>query len=226
MHATSQHRPKKLPRAVKIRRPDVLVLNRAYVPVQIIEWWKAMSHLVQDNARPLDRDLTVYTFKDWLEFSATPADYPSISTVKYKIFVPEIIVLSVYDRLPKCDVKYTRQTVFQRDNYRCAYCGNHFKKDDLTIDHIHPKDLGGKSTWENAITACKPCNARKSNIPLEKCGMKLLFKPRAPRWSLVSKIAAEERRIAATESDPENAGFQKPHICESWKKLLHYTSKE
>ena len=48
-----------------------------------------------------------------------------------------------------------------RDGFKCAYCGA--KDVRLTIDHITPKALGGKSTFENCVASCKPCNSRKGH---------------------------------------------------------------
>lgn len=48
--------------------------------------------------------------------------------------------------------------IFERDGYRCVQCGT---SEDLTIDHIHPKSLGGADTADNLQTLCRPCNCRK-----------------------------------------------------------------
>lgn len=52
----------------------------------------------------------------------------------------------------------TRKRVFERDGYRCVFCGGW---EDLTVDHIHPESLGGPSTFDNLQTACRPCNSAK-----------------------------------------------------------------
>ncbi len=51
-----------------------------------------------------------------------------------------------------------RTQVFERDRYRCRYCGTHI---DLTLDHIVPEIDGGESTPANLVTCCKSCNSRK-----------------------------------------------------------------
>lgn len=43
----------------------------------------------------------------------------------------------------------------------CHYCGDKFKKSELTMDHIVPLSRGGKSTRGNVVVSCKPCNTRK-----------------------------------------------------------------
>jgi len=42
--------------------------------------------------------------------------------------------------------------------YKCNYCGS---IENLALDHILPKKLGGKDTGDNLIYACKSCNSSK-----------------------------------------------------------------
>lgn len=70
--------------------------------------------------------------------------------------------------------------LFERDRHLCAYCGNVFKREDLTREHIHPVSKGGKDAWMNVVTACKDCNWSKADLPLEKTGMSLLYLPYIP----------------------------------------------
>ena len=77
--------------------------------------------------------------------------------------IPRVIVLLVFDRLPKKEVKFTRHNVFERDKNTCQYCGQLFDRSDLNLDHIVPRDRGGTTTWENVVCSCIPCNTRKGN---------------------------------------------------------------
>ena len=72
----------------------------------------------------------------------------------------------------------SRRNIFHRDNYSCQYCGT--KAGPNTIDHIIPRERGGKDTWDNLITACAPCNIVKGNRSPEEMGMRLLKKPNKP----------------------------------------------
>lgn len=161
-----------------------LVLNRAYIPVHIVDWKKAIGLIYQDAAKPLDRDLVTYSFDEWIEFSKdhTSSTYPKVSTTSMKIAIPEIIVLKDYDRLPSRDVKFSRQTLFERDGFRCYLCNESFDRGHLTIDHVVPKSKGGKTVWENTITCCKPCNYLKGNKDLSQLNLKPFFMPKKPRW--------------------------------------------
>lgn len=187
------------------KKPDVLVLNRNFTPIHIISWQKAMSLLIQESARAIDDEYIVYEFNDWLVFSELDTRYPKVLTVKHKISLPEIIVLKFYDKLPYRDVKYSRQTLFQRDNYTCAYCGNQFPRSELTVDHITPRVYGGKTCWMNTVSSCMHCNSRKAGRTPEEANMPLLIKPKKPKWiSPLSKITKE-------------------HPCKSWTRFLDKT---
>lgn len=167
---------------MKNKKPDVLVLNRSWIPIHIIVWERCMSLIVQEAALPLDRDFVSYDFKDWVKYSFLTKDYPTINTIQSRIAIPEIIVLKKFDKLPVRDVKFSRQTLFQRDKNRCGYCGIMFDRRELTIDHIIPRSKGGTSNWSNTVTCCKPCNYKKADQTLEQSGMKLLVKPKKPVW--------------------------------------------
>lgn len=51
-----------------------------------------------------------------------------------------------------------RTLVYTRDGRSCQVCGT---TEHLTLDHIHPKSLGGQDVLENLQTLCRPCNSRK-----------------------------------------------------------------
>lgn len=58
----------------------------------------------------------------------------------------------------------TNAALWRRDCFLCAYCGQVFRASELTRDHVHPTSKGGKNTWMNSVTACKPCNALKGDV--------------------------------------------------------------
>ena len=59
-----------------------------------------------------------------------------------------------------------REYLLEKWDRTCAYCG---KKDvPLEIEHIDPKSKGGSNRISNLALACKPCNQKKNNLPVEE----------------------------------------------------------
>ena len=54
-----------------------------------------------------------------------------------------------------------REYLLEKWGRKCVYCDA--EHTPLTIDHIHPKSLGGSDRVCNLTLACFPCNQRKSN---------------------------------------------------------------
>lgn len=92
-----------------------------------------------------------------------------------------------------------RMVLYARDRHLCAYCGDVFHWRQLTIDHVHPKSRGGKNTWVNTVTACKPCNLRKGNRTPEEARMHLLYVPYAV--NVFERMILQNRNILADQMD-------------------------
>lgn len=74
----------------------------------------------------------------------------------------------------------SRVLVLRRDRHMCAYCGQTFKEEDLTLDHVYPKSRGGGNVFTNLISACRRCNCLKAARSPEEAKMPLLFVPYVP----------------------------------------------
>ena len=95
--------------------------------------------------------------------------------------IPSVIALRQYVR-PSEFPAFTRFNLFLRDRFACQYCG---AEKDLTFDHVIPRRLGGRTTWENIITACAPCNMRKGGRTPVQARMHLTLRPIRPTsWQL------------------------------------------
>jgi hypothetical protein len=92
-----------------------------------------------------------------------------------------VVSLKTYidqDRSPA----FTRFNVFLRDGFTCQYCG---QAGELTFDHVVPRSHGGRTTWENIVAACPPCNLRKGGRTPLQAGMPIRHAPRRPNaWQL------------------------------------------
>lgn len=104
----------------------------------------------------------------------------SLRTINQAFAMPSVIRLHKYVSLPyRSGVVLSRQNIFKRDGHTCQYCGS---TKDLTLDHVMPRSRGGKSTWDNLITACKTCNNRKGDNTPDEVQMRLRQKPFKPSF--------------------------------------------
>jgi 5-methylcytosine-specific restriction endonuclease McrA len=173
---------------------SVLVLNRNYHPVHVTSVKRAFSLLYQGVAKAIDDQYKLYEFDDWAALSATQ---DCITTVNRTIRVPRVLVLSAYEYLPKGRVRFSRLNIYARDHDTCQYCGRTLPRSELNLDHVLPRCDGGKTTWENVVCSCVPCNLKKGGRTPEQAGMKLLRKPFRPRWTPLFRGAI--RRVTYRE---------------------------
>ncbi len=106
----------------------------------------------------------------------------------------------------------TNTKIFARDRKVCAYCGGHFQDEHLTREHIIPQGQRGVDSWMNVVTACRPCNHRKSNRTPEQAHMPLLYAPYVP--SLWEDFILRNRRILADQME-----FLMAHVPKSSRLL-------
>lgn len=165
---------------------QVLVLNRLWQAVNVCSVRRAVTLLFQGHAQVVmdtgDGSFQTYSFREWRDLSTAEPDSESIHTISFRIRVPRVILLLVFDQLPAKEVKFTRHNIFERDKSTCQYCGRVFDRKDLNLDHVIPRDRGGPTTWENIVCSCIPCNTRKGNRTPQEAGMRLVRKPRRPKW--------------------------------------------
>lgn len=50
------------------------------------------------------------------------------------------------------------------ENPYCQYCGKHLNEKNSTLDHVYPRSKGGKSSMDNLVLACVPCNQKKADL--------------------------------------------------------------
>mmetsp|Transcript_12002 Transcript_12002/g.20356 ORF Transcript_12002/g.20356 Transcript_12002/m.20356 type:complete len:390 (-) Transcript_12002:527-1696(-) len=167
-----------------------LVLNADYQPLRML---------------PLSTWSWQNTVKAVLSGKAVVVDvYPDlyVRAVSLDIPVPSVIALREYAPTGKAKPAFTRRNVFLRDGYRCQYCSHLFRTTDLSLDHVMPRCLGGKLTWDNTVTCCKKCNGRKGSLlptQLDVVGMELRREPRCPS---LYELAAEAGRFVPRRVHP------------------------
>jgi 5-methylcytosine-specific restriction endonuclease McrA len=165
---------------------QVLVLNRLWQAVNICTARRAFALVYAGHAHIVSSDeannFLTHDFNSWRDISANAPDHEVVTTISFKIRIPRVIVLLVFDRLPKKEVKFTRHNVFERDKNTCQYCGEVFERTDLNLDHVVPRDRGGTTTWENVVCSCIACNTQKGNRLPREAHMSLIRKPKRPKW--------------------------------------------
>lgn len=165
---------------------QVLVLNRLWQAINVCSVRRAFTLLCAGHAQVVHADeannFFTHDFESWQSFSTSAPEPEMVHTISFKVRVPRVIVLMLFDRMPRKEVKFTRHNIFERDKNTCQYCGKTFDRRDLNLDHVLPRDKGGLTTWENIVCSCIPCNTKKSNRLPHQVGMKLIRKPERPKW--------------------------------------------
>ena len=93
----------------------------------------------------------------------------------------------------------SNRELFRRDHRMCCYCGNIFKCEDLTRDHVIPRSRGGRDAWTNVVTSCQSCNQKKDDHLLQECGMEMLYIPYAPNHA--EALILENRNVLYSQMD-------------------------
>ena len=126
-----------------------------------------------------------------------------IHSPSFEMKLPSVVSLKSYVQ-PARHPAFTRFNVFLRDRFQCQYCGS---REDLTFDHVVPRSLGGRTTWDNVVAACAPCNLKKGNKLPAQINMHPWQKPFHP-----------------TVHDLHNNGraFPPNYLHESWMDYLYW----
>ncbi len=182
----------------------VLVLNRFYMAIRVVDVRRAMTLLYRgcEEVITIDGDrYSNYDFDSWCELSLLQAldkqkgeDY--MRTPQQEIQVPRIVRLVLYDKVPRSCVRFNRKNLFARDGYRCQYCGQTRPMSQLSLDHVVPRSLGGRTTWENVVCCCLVCNSRKGGRTPVQAGMRLLTIPVQPRANPAIAVSMRDERYA------------------------------
>ena len=148
---------------------DTLVLNADMLPLGVLPlssmvWQDAIKAIWLDSVKVLE------VYDDWIAHSPT-----------LEMFVPSVVMTTRYVK-PARAVQFSSEHVFLRDHFKCVYCNAQFSpytyRNNLTVDHVVPRTFGGRTTWDNLVSACKPCNNKRG------CNFRIQppFKPYRPTY--------------------------------------------
>lgn len=167
-----------------IESQKVLVLNRLWQAIHICNGKRAFSLLYQGHAQAVFKfngSFQTYDFGNWTEFSKIQDPFHKmVRTISVQLKIPKVILLLFFDRLPRREVKFSKENIFRRDKYTCQYCGKRMESKKLTLDHVVPRHKGGETSWTNIVCCCTDCNLKKGNKSLSEAHMyfnRTPFKP-------------------------------------------------
>jgi len=179
-----------------LERP-ALVLNRAWVPIQVTTVREAIGLVAKGSALVVEPEtFRSHDLRSWDDASRArkALDGAVVRSARLALLPPEVIVLTAYSGRGERSVIFSRKNLYKRDRYACQYCGVQPGPEELTIDHVKPRSKGGASSWENCVLACVPCNRRKADRTPEAAGLRLRKAPRKPSWKSLTHVPARERR--------------------------------
>lgn len=173
-----------------------LVLNAdfrplSYFPLSVWSWQDAVKAVFLERVSVLN------------EYE-TEVHSPSMS-----MRLPSVIALKDYVPAARKPA-FTRFNVFLRDAFECQYCGGREPAPNLTFDHVIPRSRGGRTTWENVVTACGPCNLRKGSALPRECRMH----PRKPA-----------QQPSTWELQDNGRAFPPNFLHESWRDYLYWDTE-
>ncbi len=140
---------------------DVLLLNANYEPLNVCNIRRAVTLVLVGKAEVIqDSELDVRS-------SEACWQAPSVVRMRYQV------------RRPMPQLRLSRHSILARDAHTCQYCGS---MKDLTIDHVQPRWMGGKNTWDNLVTCCRKCNLKKGEKTPTQARMHLQKIPKRPQY--------------------------------------------
>ena len=147
-----------------------LLLNSDYSPLHFVSDEEAIILFYKGRAEVIASPVTGKP-SEWDEVWSSPST---------SIAVPA--TLRVLKRVNKRwkPPRFRKKVLFNRDGWKCQYCGCKLGWTTITIDHVMPQARGGPTSWLNCVSACRPCNRRKDCKTPDEANMKLLKKPANP----------------------------------------------
>ena len=179
----------------------VLVLNRSYLPVHVTTARRAFSLIFSGHRAGGESRLRDLRLRG-VERSSRPEAASRSARRAGALRVPRVIVLKHFDRVPRRHVRYSRLNIFARDKFTCQYCGRKPARSELNLDHVIPRSLGGRTTWENVVASCVDCNRRKGGRTPAQARLRLLRQPMRPRWTPLVHHAARAASLRGMAAVP------------------------
>ena len=191
----------------------------------------AVAPRLQQAVPPLDACPALVLNADYRPLSYFPLSLWNWQDTVKAIFLDRVNVLSHYDRVIRSPSRtfrlpsvvalkeyipqnrrppFTRFNVFLRDRFTCQYCATASVAHELTFDHVVPRSRGGRTSWDNVVTACTSCNLRKGSRLPRECGMHPKTRPVMP---------------STFELQENGRAFPPNYLHESWRDFTYWDAE-
>ncbi len=155
-----------------------IILNGDYTFLNVVDWKRAICLIVKGKVEVLKYSKRVLKNCDGSVIMNLPLVMRLIKLIR-----------AIY----RSRVPFSKKNVFIRDGMLCSYCGA--KSTRLTIDHVYPLSMGGKTNFENCVAACKPCNNKKGRRTPSEAKMFLKRQPYAPTISEFLRLKMKQLKL-------------------------------
>ena len=147
----------------------------------------------EDGSWDFDRPLYLspVSWTEWIKLPVRDFDFV-VATPTMQIRVPTVMISTHYAQMPVRVPRVTRQAIFERDRGVCQYTGE-FVGRNGNLDHVVPRDRGGRDSFENLVWAKQEINSRKANRLPHEAGLRLLRRPTAPKPLPISATIREPK---------------------------------
>ena len=145
-------------------KKQTLLIDDNYEPVKMIHWQQAITKVYTGKAKIIQQ----YNHIVW----------KNRHNPNHSINKPRIITqfgLNKGKVVSKGKVKrISNESILERDDHQCQYCGKSLTLKTMTRDHVFPKHKGGRAKDDNVVAACLDCNQKKGGRTPQEAGMPLL----------------------------------------------------
>lgn len=180
----------------------VLSLNAAWQPIKTITVRKAIENMTSnpygeppeygldiefgtnaDGSINYDELVSARAVKwsEWVTLPVRPCDLFIQCKNGQRIRVPTVTVCSRFKDTLRKEPKLSKRAILDRDGLVDQYTGEKLSKHEANVDHVIPRDKGGKDRWENLVTTRRKTNSLKGNRFNHEVGLKLIRQPKKPK---------------------------------------------
>lgn len=188
-------------------RPQVLVLNKAWRAINILDYEEAIGDWANGRADIINTYDHFRIRSGYDSQGERTVDMNCPSVIVMVDSKPSDFHIQKVDFLP-----LTRRNIYERDKGRCAYCDRDIGFNEFTVDHVYPLSRGGLNDWFNVRASCYSCNNEKDDYTLSELN-----------WKLKRRVGIPTLTKSAPKSIIYHLRGKIPH--ESWRPYIYWEVK-